>query len=523
MFTQSLKRAVIIFQKYFWLILILFLTIRGIVFLDPDFGWRLTTGDLILHEGIPTTDPFTYTMPSYQWINHAWLTDVLISYLNNPIGNIGLSLIFSLLTVGTIYIIFSLLRIGFLGEDLKRLVEDPTKVWYLTFPVLLLASSLFFRFAGIRAQTWTWFFMAVLLRLLFDDKAWSKFKIVIPLIFVLWVNLHGGFAAGLATLIFVVGIRTLKTKKIITSDLLVVLISTAATFINPYRLMIYKEVWLTLSDTADHTQVLEWNTYFQSFDIASLMLIALSTTLVLYLRRKLVFEEKVLFFIFLYQAFSTVRQIPLFTLIALPLTVKSLGYFYQEILKNKASKGRFKTVFKGLYFLSILAFIAESYLSYRGANFYSEKNFYPTEAVNYLKNELPDGEIFSKYDWGGYLIWKLPQKKVFIDGRMPFWRWQKGIPGETDSAMEDYLKISNGEKNYRKDFDKYDIKTVLWAEKKKDDTLQELEKKLKDNFGFLYNLLGIRKGDRDFIEDLEKDGWMIAYRDDISVIYKKPQ
>lgn len=32
------------------------------------------------------------------------------------------------------------------------------------------------------------------------------------------------------------------------------------------------------------------------------------------------------------------------------------------------------------------------------------------------------GNIFNTYEWGGYLIWKLPKMKVFVDGRMPAWK-----------------------------------------------------------------------------------------------------
>ncbi|MCH7641363.1 hypothetical protein IID22_04155 [Patescibacteria group bacterium] len=34
---------------------------KGAISLDPDFGFRLKTGELILAEGIPKTDPYSYT------------------------------------------------------------------------------------------------------------------------------------------------------------------------------------------------------------------------------------------------------------------------------------------------------------------------------------------------------------------------------------------------------------------------------------------------------------------------------
>ena len=47
---------------------------RGVVILDPDFGWILRMGKIILERGIPEKDPFSYTMSSYPFIAHQWLS-----------------------------------------------------------------------------------------------------------------------------------------------------------------------------------------------------------------------------------------------------------------------------------------------------------------------------------------------------------------------------------------------------------------------------------------------------------------
>lgn len=47
----------------------------------------------------------------------------------------------------------------------------------------------------------------------------------------------------------------------------------------------------------------------------------------------------------------------------------------------------------------------------------AERLHYPAEAVAYLKANRPPGPIFNHFDTGGYLIWKLPDYPVSIDGR----------------------------------------------------------------------------------------------------------
>src|SRR3989344_4691811 len=219
--------------RYFWLLIFLFLWIRSIVFLDPDFGWRLTTGNLILESGVPKTDPYTYSMPGSPWVNHAWLTDLSLALLYKFTGVVGLAAFFSLLAVSSIYIVYSLL---------DRLITDVKEkgkwskqyIWYLSLPVLLLVSASIFRFSGIRAQIWTWFLLATLLKVLFDSNLWKKFRYFVPLLFLAWVNLHGGFSAGLITLIFVLGIKSIRDRKLDRVDLFVILFSILATFINPF-------------------------------------------------------------------------------------------------------------------------------------------------------------------------------------------------------------------------------------------------------------------------------------------------
>ena len=65
--------------------------VRGTFMLDPDFGWHLRMGQIILQTGIPATDPFSYTMQSYPFVDHEWLTNIGFSYLHPLIEIPGLA------------------------------------------------------------------------------------------------------------------------------------------------------------------------------------------------------------------------------------------------------------------------------------------------------------------------------------------------------------------------------------------------------------------------------------------------
>jgi hypothetical protein len=42
---------------------------------------------------------------------------------------------------------------------------------------------------------------------------------------------------------------------------------------------------------------------------------------------------------------------------------------------------------------------------------------YPVAAVRWIKEHHPGGPLFNHYNWGGYLIWELPELPVSMDGR----------------------------------------------------------------------------------------------------------
>ena len=70
----------------FYLILLFLGFILTYNLLDPDFGWHIKTGQLILERGIPDKDWYSYTMPDFPWVNHEWLIDVLMYKIYSLFG-----------------------------------------------------------------------------------------------------------------------------------------------------------------------------------------------------------------------------------------------------------------------------------------------------------------------------------------------------------------------------------------------------------------------------------------------------
>src|SRR6476661_7036155 len=47
----------------------------------------------------------------------------------------------------------------------------------------------------------------------------------------------------------------------------------------------------------------------------------------------------------------------------------------------------------------------------------------PVKAVEYIQSHHLSGNMLNEYDYGGYLIWALPEHPVFIDGRADLYEW----------------------------------------------------------------------------------------------------
>jgi hypothetical protein len=516
MFNKSLIKL-----PFFLVIFFALIWFKSYISLDPDFGWRLVTGFKILSSGIPRIDIYSYTMPSFPWVDHAWLNDVIFAFLYSNVGYLGLSFFTSLLTIASIYLSFMATRplaASILNKN-RGIVDK--QLLLVAMPIVILVCTSILKFSGVRAQTWTWFFLAWLLNIIFSESFWLKYKKFIPLFFLTWANFHGGFAAGLLILTIFVLSRSVEKKKVIFNELFIVFASFIATLLNPYVLGIYREVWSSISDKDLQNRVMEWNLFFKSFNLAPMFLMIISGIFVYMYRSRLGLGIVLMFLLFLYETISSIRQVPLFSLFVLPIGATGILLFFNKISSDKESVRRFNKLFKYFLGFTLFIFVVEAVISIKASCSLSENDFYPKSAITYLKNNVPNGNLFSEYGWGGYVIWKFPEKKVFIDGRMPSWKIDKYPVNETGDAMQEYVKVISGDIPYGDIFNRYNIDTILWPRKKEEGYVDKIEEKYFDQLSLFYKILGKKQSNFNFLDELENDGWKIVYSDNVSVVLQK--
>lgn len=528
-------------MKYFLLLLTLLLfSIKGIISLDPDFGWHLRSGEIILDQGIPLKDPFSYSMPGYNFVNHEWLTGVLFAILYPIFGMIGLSVVFAVIAVFAVLI------------QLRGFWTSQNDKYFVTLAILALTAVL--SVSGVRPQIISWLFFSLVLKIALDSKLWNRLRWFLPLLFLIWANLHGGFVIGIAVLFFVVVLRFTQeylnehsvlgyrlsafrsrfigvwsaglrqTDKLKTEnrkyEILILLLSVLATLLNPYGFSLWKETWAIASDSSLRWSIAEWTPSIFILDFTLWFFFSFSGVLVFRYRKNFSFLELFLYFGLLLSGLSSIRNMPLWIIMAFPMTLRAIGYLYDEAKSKKDGVSRFNKAYRGFFVIVLLISTMQIFLILKASQTLSEESYYPKRATEFLKKQK-HSQIFSEYGWGGYLVWKQPGKRFFINGSMTVWRQKTQNNKESEYAFGEYKNVFGGKISFKEISGKYNIDTVLLPVKKPENK----KKKFLEDLDLWWNKIIERfSGKRiypDIYTQLKNEGWKVVYQDEVAMVYRK--
>ncbi len=397
---------------------------------DPGVGWHLRSGEwMTLHHSVLRFDPFLFTSNGKAWVNNQWLSD-LVFWKLFTFGS------WPLLHAAVIALVVSVYSVV-LAPLLLRLVPSPL----LTFFVLALVATNGAVQWILRPVLFSVLLFAILYRtiysLLKDSRRLSiKDLFWLPLLFILWANLHPGFVMGLALLALATlsEILTCGPKAKVFFGLLFV--CTAATLINPFGTALHANVLNLVGDKYFMNLNMEWLTpNFHEINFLPLLLALLVFILALCSSSGpcLTLFDTLVAVVFLAGALVSRRYIPFFSVaISVPLlkalasstlintdfaTLKQLLLAFSQISKRelKASVLGF-TVFA---LLALLGFTAwQSRLPFKNPELSSPDKHFPVAAFNAISASGKPGRIFHTPNFGGYITWALyPKYQAFIDDR----------------------------------------------------------------------------------------------------------
>ena len=472
---------------------------------DPDLWGYLSFGRLFWNsDGFPYHDIYAYTPTKDIWVYHEWLTGVIFYPLYVWLGTASLQVMKYILGLGTALLILMTARQR--GASLPLAVIG-----------LMLVSPLFgFSYSPVRAQAFTYLFLALTIFILERSKATDnqmQLLWLVPL-FPLWANLHGGFIVGLGIIGFYAAGNLVAGRK---AGLLILVLglSAALTFINPYGVNYW--VYLVNAVTMPRPDIGEWQSllwalkngeYFVNaayfiflfaFIIIALLIVEtpipkakrsgigklnnpakrrarylaaccemfpkLDLGFIPVISRRLNITDALLIITTGYLAFRHIRHQSLFFITAgclLPGYLTAIWKFVensQEIANrwNKLTRAAIPIFFSLLILIYGFKFLSGHpftlIASPRSDNSASEY-YYPVSAVKYIRSAGIKGNMLTEFDWGEYIIWELNGNcRVAIDGR-----YETVYP---EYVSREYFEFAAGGPDLRKYLDKYPHDLIL--------------------------------------------------------------
>jgi hypothetical protein len=444
-----------------------------------DLGWHLAAGDLIRERGhIPVQDPWSFTSGGSQWYNLSWLWDVIASVLFQYTKFSGL--LFFVVACGAVII-------GYLASICLRSGASATAVCVSVFSACVLYPS--FATAPNSYLAASPNMATMLFCVIFYAECLKRTKwFLLPLMMVLWVNLHGGFLLGFLVVGVFCGAALLRRDwvgfKIYS---LAGLGCFAAIFVNPLGWHIYDGVTATLGHFVQ-AYIGEWLSYFQNMSmpgsIPGIIYILIFVALELRYRGPCPTEPRLLAWLFLFLGLYQFRYMSFFFIFsAVPVALNLDRLLPEQLNGFNVQRSLLAAGIAGVCALPLTFMQVEPALEL--AQMLSEQD------ALYLQPHFPHARLLNHWNVGGNLIFftrgAIP---VFVDGR--------AATAYPDPLLRDYFKLVEGSEIDETAWDtvlaEYRIDTVLWV--KAHDELRRF-------------LVG-------------KRGWKEAYAGSYESIYVKP-
>jgi hypothetical protein len=413
-----------------------------------DLGWHLAAGDLIRERGeIPFQDPWAFTLADKRWYNLSWLWDVVASLLYQHTGFAGIVLL--VVGCGAIiagYLTFCGLSCGASAPAVCIAVFASC----LLYPCYQSAPNMYL---GASPNVATMLFAVIFFGECLRRRGWF----LLPLLMVLWVNLHGGFMLAFPIIGMFAGVALLRRDwTAFRNDCLAGAGCFAAIFVNPLGWHVYDGVMATLGHFIQ-ADIGEWRSYFHNMEMpGSVLGISYALTFVaLELRDRrstpIPLEPRLLAWLFLLLGLYQFRYTAFFFIFSsVPMALHIERLLPERLSRLDVSRAMLAAGLVGLLALPL------AFLQVRPALALPE--MLSDEDGRYLQAHASDAHLLNHWNAGGLLIFRTHGSvPLFVDGR--------AATAYPDELLRDYLKLVRWEidaDSWDTVIRKYKIDAVLW-------------------------------------------------------------
>jgi hypothetical protein len=455
---------------------------------DAGIGWHIRTGQQILaRHAIPRVDSFSVTMQGEPWFAWEWLYDVAVGWLESVAGLNGVVWFTGVVIAAVFAWLFRLL-----------VARGTNFVVALGLTLLALSASMIHFLARPHVVSWLlalgWFWILDLYERNGEQwrsaqnrnsgRKWITNRLwILPVLMLVWVNVHGGFLIGFVLLgIFWLSavwewwtttegrieevLQKISAAGRVRNLIWVGLVSAVATVVNPYGWKLHAHIYSYLTNRflMDHIEEFQ-SPNFHGIAQKCFAVLILITFVVLAGKIPTLTAKSaarmghprsirvsgVLTILFAVHAgLYAARNVPVSAI----LLAMVVGPVIGEVRSGQGFSQRMAAVETGLHghawpvLAVVVAFCIAVNGGRVGSNQMMDAHFnakrMPVDAVNFLERQNLPGPVLSPDYWGGYLIYRMngspgSAARVVVDDRHDLY-------GE--KFLKEYLKMWHVEEGW---------------------------------------------------------------------------
>jgi hypothetical protein len=414
---------------------------------DAGIGWHIRNGELMLRtHAVTRVDVFSYTMNGRPWLAWEWLYDLIIGAIHKWLGLNGV-------------VFFTALAIALTFALTFRILLAHGSLLQISLVLLLLAMGASMIHFLARPHVLSWLFTVIWFHLL-DSAEFSpqtrRWLFLLPVLMLLWVNLHGGFLFGLALvglywLAAMIGCWRSKLADEKRSAVTwikqlsaVATLSFLTTFANPHGYRLHAHIYRYLSNRFLMNHIDEFRSPdFHGVAQECFAVLLVVTIIAFYVAHRKIRASQWLVVLFAsYSGLYASRNLP----VASILLILVAGPLLSAAVCDAASNAELPDRTRGFLswcssFSSRMGSLEQSLRehlwpaaallfghfvcmqsgrigSHQLMNAHFDEKRFPVQAAEVIAKSGIHAPIFTLDSWGGYLIYRFyPERKLFVDDR----------------------------------------------------------------------------------------------------------
>jgi hypothetical protein len=376
-----------------------FVGIATLACLSPvqsDTWWLLRAGrEIWLQHHIPLTDTYSHTAAGLYWPNHEWLVEALF-YGAYVLGG------FPLLTLGCAAAIVGAWTLSW------RLTSGVFETRFLLFAAAIVSAASAW---AVRPQVFTLFMFALVCTVLVSRRyRW------VPVLFLVWANLHGAVALGFLAIGAAGLARVIEDRRLPWNLAAAGAGALLATLITPLGLGLWTFIPESMARSRVN-QLIEWQPPALNAAHAPFWALAIALPLAaVWFRRKLEGRTLALVLITLAVlpfAARAIRNVSVFMLVGVPALTALVAPSAPRAPRKRFGEREGVNAILLTAIACVAALVVISLWRLPSARLGWEP--ISPDAVAAIR--ACDAPLYNTYDDGGVLIWFVPERPVFIDNR----------------------------------------------------------------------------------------------------------